>query len=252
MQPAALFTQFTRFTLMEYLRSGRVLIELSATVAMFLAAIRGRALDAEGFFANAALFSLVAALYTGSTIIGLGDRPHGYLLVIRPLGRTGYLVGLYSAILIVVVVCYALLCLLTAIAAPVEGMGVRGWLAGSVPLLLNVALLSALLSLLAPFVLPPAWRLAVLALVALAFSSSLLGGATLQSLPTAAVLVLEALRTVSGAPLMPAFAGYALSVSRDYSGVAPLIPLAQLTLTTGMLAIAVYSFNRRDLAFDAP
>ena len=100
MQPAALFTQFTRFTLLEYLRSGRVLIELAATIAMFMAAVRGRALDADGFFANAALFSLVMALYTGSTIIGLGDRPHGYLLVIRPLGRTGYLVGLYSAILI--------------------------------------------------------------------------------------------------------------------------------------------------------
>jgi len=48
-------------------------------------------------------------------------------------------------------------------------------------------------------------------------------------------------------PLLPAFTGFALAISRDYSGIAFAIPLAQLFLTLGLLTMAVYIFARREI-----
>jgi len=57
------------------------------------------------------------------------------------------------------------------------------------------------------------------------------------------------LRTVFSTPLLPAFTGFALSVSRDYSGLAYVVPIAQLFLTLGLLTLAVYTFARREIIF---
>ena len=144
---------------------------------------------------------------------------------------------------------YGLISLATALYNPVVGLDLRGWLLGTVPLLLNATLLGALLMLLAPMVLPPAGRLAVLALIAIAFSGSLIGGQTLAELPSGLTAALSVLRTIFSTPLLPAFTGFALSVSRDYSGIAFAIPLAQLSLTLGLLAMAAYIFSRREIIF---
>jgi hypothetical protein len=138
-----------------------------------------------------------------------------------------------------------------ALANPVSGLSLAGWALGSAPLLLNIALLSALLLLLAPMVLSTGWRLTILAFVALAFSGSLIGGPTMASLPPAVATALDVLRTIFSTPLLPSFTGFALSVSRDYSGINAIIPLAQLSLTLGLLSLAVYAFSRRELIFSA-
>lgn len=243
--------RFTLFTLLEYVRSGRVLVELAATVAVFYLFFRrlGTPMTAEYFFSTAGLFTLALTFYSASTILGLGDRPQGYLVLARRLGRVGYLIGLYLAALAVVSAAYGAVSLGVALYNPVQGLSLLGWVAGTIPLLLNVALLSALLLLLAPMVLTTGWRLAILAFVALAFSGSLIGGPTLASLPPAVATALDVLRTLFSTPLLPAFTGFALSVSRDYQGLNSVIPLAQLFLTLGLLALAVYTFSRRELIF---
>ena len=105
-----------------------------------------------------------------------------------------------------------------------------------------------MLTLLAPMVLSSGWRLTILALVAIAFSGNLLGGPTMQRLGPIAT-ALDVLRTIFSTPLLPAFTGFELSLSRDYSGISAAIPLAQLSLTLGLLALAVYAFTRRELIF---
>jgi hypothetical protein len=57
------------------------------------------------------------------------------------------------------------------------------------------------------------------------------------------------LRAIFSTPLLPAFTGFALSISRDYSGLALAIPIAQLSLTLGLLALALYVFSRREIIF---
>jgi hypothetical protein len=246
---ALLTVRFMIFTLVEYLRSGRVLIEACATVAVFVIFFRRQAtpMSGEYFFATTAFFLLVLTFYTGSTILGMGDRPQGYLLLARRLGRTGYLLGLYLATLAVIAAVYGALCLGVLVHNPVAGLSMAGWLGGTLPLLLNVSLLAALLTLISPIVLSTGWRLALLALLALAFSNSLIGGVGIASLPAPAATAIEVLRTIASTPLLPAFTGYELAVSRDYSGLAFVIPLAQLSLTLSLLALAVYAFARRDL-----
>jgi len=112
-----------------------------------------------------------------------------------------------------------------------------------------VALLAAMLTLMAPMVLPAGWRLAMLALIAIAFSGSLIGGQTLAELPVPITTTLNVLRAIFSTPLLPAFTGFALSISRDYSGLALAIPIAQLSLTLGLLALALYVFSRREIIF---
>ncbi|HWQ12223.1 MAG TPA: hypothetical protein VNL77_05455 [Roseiflexaceae bacterium] len=243
--------RFTAFTLVEYARSGRILVELAATVAAFYLFFRrwDTPMQPEYFFSTTGLFTLALTFYTASTVLGLGDRPQGYLVLARRLGRAGYLLGLYLAVQALIWGVYGALSLGVALYNPVQGLGLRGWLLGTAPLLLNVALLSALLVLLAPMVLSTGWRLAILAVVALAFSGNLIGGPTLATLPPALATALDVLRTIFSTPLLPAFTGFALAVSRDYSGISVVIPLAQLSLTLGLLSLAIYTFSRRELIF---
>ncbi|MBK9712068.1 MAG: hypothetical protein IPO81_12215 [Kouleothrix sp.] len=243
--------RFVAFTLVEYARSGRILIELLASVIFFYIFLRRwtSAPPPEYFFSTTGLFVLGLTFYTASSVQSLGDRPQGYLLLVRRIGRGGYLLGLYLAVQLIVWSIYGLLCLATALYNPVRDLDLRGWLLGSIPLLLNATLLGALLLLLAPMVLPGTGRLAVLALIAVAFSGSLLSGQTLAGLPAALTAALSVLRTIFSTPLLPAFTGFALSVSREYGGIAFAIPLAQLSLTLGLLSLAIYIFSRREIIF---
>jgi hypothetical protein len=243
--------RFTGFTLVEYARSGRILVEMLAAMIFFYIFLRRWTSlpPPEYFFSTTGLFVLALTFYSTSSTMSLGDRPLGYLLLVRRLGRGGYLLGFYLAAQAIVWGAYGLISMATALYNPVQGLDVRGWLLGSTPLLLNAMLLGALLTLLAPIVLPATGRLVVLALVATAFSGGLIGGQTLADLPAPLTAAINISRTIFSTPLLPAFTGFALSVSRDYSGIAFAIPLAQLFLTLGLLTLAVYVFARREVIF---
>jgi hypothetical protein len=239
---------FIVFTLTEYTRSGRILIELLASAVFFYLFLWRWTAEPDYFFSTAGLFVLGLTFSTISAMLSLGDRPQGYLILVRRIGRGTYLLGLYLAALLIVLAMYLLISLGVALFQTIIDLDARTWLLGTIPLLLNVALLGALLTLLAPMVLVAGWRLAILALVAIAFSGNLLGGPVMQQLGALAS-ALEVLRTIFSTPLLPAFTGFALSVSRDYSGIGFAIPLAQLSLTLSLLALAIYAFTRRELIF---
>ncbi len=242
------------FTFAEYTRSGRVLIEVAAAAGCGLIFFRpgaGQDSTPEYFFSIAGAFTLALCLYTSSAIFALGDRPHSYLLMAHGLGRRAFLLGLFIAIVGIVSACYGVLSLIIAVINPILDLDVRGWILGTIPLLLNVALLAALLTLLTPLVLPAGWRLVALSLVALAFSGNLISGPTMAALPNGVATVLDVVRTVLGAPLLPAFTGFALAISRDYSGISVLVAPAQIALTLGLLSLALNVFGRRELMFGA-
>lgn len=240
--------EYALFTVAEYARSGRILLEVVLTMACMLVFFRGASPpSAEYFFSIAATFSLLLCAYSASTILAMGDRPHGYVLMAHGLSRKAYVLGLFLASIIVVLSAYGLLSASVALINPVEALDMRGWLAGTLPLMLNVMLIAALLTLVAPFVLPMAWRLVLLALVAIAFSGNLLSGPTLAALPTPLASILDVLRTIFSTPLLPAFTGFALSVSRDYSGISAIVPLSQLLLVLGILGLALWQFSRREM-----
>jgi hypothetical protein len=242
--------RFIIFTLTEYARSGRILVELLASIIFFYLFLWRGVAQPDYFFSTVALFTLGATFSTISAMQNLGDRPQGYLILVRRIGRAAYLLGLYLAALLVVLAIYVLISLGAVLLQRVDGLGVRTWLLGSVPLLLNVALLGALLTLLAPMVLTASWRLAILALFAIAFSGNLLGGPTMARLGPVAT-ALDILRTIFSTPLLPPFTGFELSRTQNYSGINAIIPIAQLSLTLGLLALAVYAFSRRELIFSS-
>jgi hypothetical protein len=240
---------FIIFTLTEYARSGRILIELLASIVFFYLFLWRWTAQPNYFFSTVGLFVLGLTFSTISAMQSLGDRPQGYLILVRRIGRGTYLLGLYLAALLIVLGLYLLISLGAVLLQRIIDLDARTWLLGTIPLLLNVALLGALLTLLAPMVLVAGWRLAILALVAIAFSGNLLGGLVMQRLGPLAT-ALEVLRTIFSTPLLPAFVGFELSVSQDYSGIGFAIPLAQLSLTLSLLALAVYAFTRRELIFN--
>jgi hypothetical protein len=244
-------SRFAAFTLVEYARSGRILVDLLVGVIFFYLFLRrfDSSPTPEYFFYITSLLTIGLSFYTASSIMSLGDRPQGYLILSRRLGRGGYVLGLYLAILVVVCGVYGLISLATAFYNPVAGLDLRGWVQGTVPLLLNVALLNALLALLSPMILPATGRLAVLALVAIAFSGNLISGQTLAGLPTPLTVAINVLRTIFSTPLLPAFTGFALALNRQYDPVAYAILIAQISLTLGLLSLAVYVFSRREIIF---
>ena len=109
--------------------------------------------------------------------------------------------------------------------------------------------MAALLLMLSSLVFAPGWRLAVLGLIALAFSGNLINGPIQNALPELVVRLLRAVQTLLSWPLVPPFFAYELSVTRDYNFNAVAIILAQVSLIAALLGLAIYAFERRDLSF---
>jgi ABC-type transport system involved in multi-copper enzyme maturation permease subunit len=241
--------RFTGFTLLEYLRSGRVAAEIIALLSLYAIFFR-RPMNAEYFFSVLGVFTPALTLYTMAAMIGLGDRPQGYVLLSRGVGRAAFLLGLFLAACVIVAGAFGLVSLLVAVLNRPSDLGLGGWLLGTLPILLNIGLLAALMLMLSPLVLPTGWRLFVLGLIALAFSSNFIGGRLLETMPEALRALLRALQAVLGGPLVPAFYGFQLAVTRDYSTPTALANLmAQGSLLISLLGLSIYAFARRDLIF---
>src|SRR5918997_1918898 len=106
---------FTRLTLTEYARSGRILIELTLAVAfwgLFFQNPRGF-LTLSQVFQLSGIFTLLLTLYTSSSMLSLGERAQGYIVLTRPLGRRGYLLGLFAATISVVWLTFVVIVALT-------------------------------------------------------------------------------------------------------------------------------------------
>src|ERR687886_1061256 len=106
---------FTRLALTEYARSGRILIELTAGIAFWGIFFQNSAvlLSLQQVFQLSGIFTILLTLYTTSSMLNLGDRAQGYIVLSRPLGRRGYLLGLYIAAVLVVWLTYVLILGLT-------------------------------------------------------------------------------------------------------------------------------------------
>lgn len=240
---------WTRFTLSEYMRSGRIFVEVVASIAFIWLFLRrpnvDAMIDASQFFSMTALFVLVQTIYTTTMIIGLGQRAQGYVVLARPLGRRGYLLGLVLVPIIIATLNFVLLSLVvTVINKPIVWTPVI-WAAGALPLLLDVALVTALVTLLSGLVLTSGWRLLVLAFVA----AALLSGAGVLSIAADTTIgrVLETLKTILGVPLTPLLAGFELAATRLYSTQAVAIVLGQVALLIAVIAFALFAFDRRDV-----
>jgi ABC-type transport system involved in multi-copper enzyme maturation permease subunit len=244
--------RFTGFTLLEYVRSGRVALEIIATLVAYFVFLRrvGLGMNAEYFFSVTGIYTPALTLYSTAAFIGIGDRPQGYVLLARGVSRATYLLGIFFSALVIVAGSYGLLSILSALFNRPPDLDFGGWLLGTLPLLLNIGLLSALMLMLSPLVFTTNWRLFVLGLIALAFSSNFIGGTLLESLPETARTLLRAAQAILGGPLVPAFYGFQLAVTRDYTAPTAVANLvAQGSLLISLLGLAIYSFSRRDLIF---
>jgi hypothetical protein len=231
---------FIRFTLAEYVRSGRFLIELMATVVFWTLFLRQYQVDLQQFFSITGIFTLLLTLYTTSSLLSLGERPQGYLMLTRPLGRNGYLLGHYVVAVIVVAIMFGVVALLTRIVAPPFDWSVAELFKGALPLLLNVGLLAALLVLLSSLVLSNTLRLTLLAVLAIALYSN-----AWHLWP--GFRFIEPLQSLFSWPIYPAIAGFRLATTREFGSEGPYIMLAQLALTVLLVSLALSSFKRRDI-----
>lgn len=245
--------RFIGFTLRDYLRSGRIMVDLIATTVFFVIFLRpsGRPIEAGYFFTVTGIFLLGLTLYTLSATLSMGDRPQGYVVLMRRLDRAGYLLSHYYNALVILSGIYGLICLATALLNPPVDLTVGGWLIGTIPMLLNVALLAALLLMLSPLVFSPGWRLFVLGLIALAFSSNFIPTSMYDALPSTLQVLLDSAQTMLSWPLVPGFSGFALAVQRNYDASALFIIIAQFSLLVALLGLSIYAFAQRDLIFSS-
>ncbi|NJP06853.1 MAG: hypothetical protein HC837_15170 [Chloroflexaceae bacterium] len=241
---------FISFLLTEYLISGRILVETIAIGAFYVLFLRSDTqIDASKFFSLTSIFMLGLTIYTMSMVMNMANRPQNYMVLARRLSRSGFLISLYFIALIILVTGYALLSAVTISLSTPQNLDLTNWFLGSLPLLLNVGVLLALLLMLSPLACSPGWRLLVMGLIAMAFSGSFVGSSVIEQLPDTFRRILSSLQTIFSWPLVPAFSGYVLSVQRDYTNNAFAILLAQASLLIALLGLAVYAFSRREIIF---
>jgi ABC-type transport system involved in multi-copper enzyme maturation permease subunit len=234
---------FVHFTLTEHIRSGRILVELVGTVAFWTVFFRDRGLaplTLDVFFSLSSIFTLLLTFYTSSALLGLGERPQGYLMLTRPLGRRGYLLGLYLVALIVGLLMFGLLTLLTLIFNRPLDFAVGEFAKGTAPLVLNIALVAALMTLISSLVLSNSLRLLVLALLAVALYS--------QTWHLSSVFrFIEPVQSALSWLIYPALRAFRLASTRAFGPTDVYVLLAQIALTLLLLGLALFSFSRRDV-----
>ena len=242
---------WTRFTLSEYVRSGRIFAELLAFVVFAYLFLRrpnvAAIMTATQFFTMTSTFVLAQTIYTMSMLMSMAQRGHNYVVLARSLGRRGYLFGLFLVAVIISALNFLLCSLTVTIINKPAVWTLVIWLAGALPLILDVMLVAGLVMLLSSLVLTQGWRLLILGIVALAslgsselFTTSLNPDSTLGKL-------LGAVRTIVGIPLTPLLAGFELAARREYSQQAIAILLGQFVLLVAVLSFAFFAFDRRDV-----
>lgn len=234
---------FVRFLFAEHVRSGRILVELGATTAfwaVFLRSSLSSPLTLDVFFSTASIFTLLLTFYTASALLGIAERPQGYLLLTRPLGRRGYLLGFYIVAVIVALLMYALLTVLTFIFNRPLDWSVIEWAKGSLPLVLNIGLVAALMTLMSSLVLRNSQRLAVLAVLAVTLYSQTFH---LRSFYRFIQPVQSALSWL----IVPPLRAYRLATTRVFESTDLFVLLGQIGLTAVLLGTALWAFNRRSV-----
>lgn len=239
--------RFARFTLREYIRSGRVLVEIITMLVVLWMFFwpRGKSgLEASWFFGMVGLYLTLLASYTVFMIMRLGNRPQGYLLLSRDLGRSGYFVGLYMASLIVVLITYMVFSLgiLVLWSTRPAALSFVEWLLGSTLILLNASIMMAFIAFITPLVLTTAPRLIVLGLLVLALGRDV---DIFGNIPGNEILY--PVEAVLGLPLVPMLSGFALATDPQISWWAGLVMLEQLLLALAITGCALVAFERREL-----
>lgn len=237
-----------RLMLREYLRSGRILVEIigiAVAVWLFLwpnGAIK--ALDPVLFFGISSVIMFFLAAYSSFAISRAGRHPAAYLLLSRQPGRHGYLLGLFAAISIIILIAYTELCLLVMLIWFFHSgtISLQSWLFGSVPLLVNTLIVATFVLLITPLVMSNRPRLIMLALLVIMVSreADLFGPGTQTS-------SLAPLLSLMRAPLLPVVGGVALATQQTSAEGAWLLIASQLGLCAMILIGAVWAFMRREL-----
>lgn len=245
----------TLFLLRDYVRSKRIFFEILVTLIFISLAIVRKYLDrSDSFFSVTSVLLAVTALVTMISFTSSAFHPRGYPLLMRPAGRTGYVLAHYLATIIIVFGMYLLISIAAGIFRPAADLTLLGWLEGSVPLLLNVALIAAATLLFSPLLVSSAWRLGALVALALALSGT---AGRIRFAPDSEPLVdlfprgvvdfLEAVRSVPGWVLTPVLRGFDLAATHHFGLEAVLTITAQLSLVCALVGLCVYIFRRRDI-----
>lgn len=239
---------FGRMVLREYVVSGRIVVELLAVCLFTLIFFwpQGRdSLSLERFMTIAGPFLVLLSVYTAVRVVRLGGQPQGLVFVLSPLRRHGFLAGLHGVAAAIGVLVYGALVVVVSVlyrsyGQPIE-IGVRGWVVGGLPLLLDVVVVVALVLFLSQ-VFPFFERLVVRAVV----------GAGVLLLVLVNVAPGEQATTLVGqvvqVPRLLFLQSVALAMQPVWTLAGAGVLLIQAVLAVGLLAGAMVLFNRRDVA----
>ncbi len=234
---------FVRFLFADHVRSGRILVELGGTIAfwaVFLRSSLSSPLTLDVFFSTSSIFTLLLTFYTASALLGVAERPQGYLLVTRPLGRRGYLLGFYIVAVLVALLMYVLLTVLTFIFnRPLDWSFVE-WAKGGVPLVLNIGVVAALMTLMSSLVLQNRERLVVLAVLAVTLYSQTFH---LRSF----FRFIQPIQSALSWLIVPPLRAYQLAITRAFEATDVFVLLGQIGLTAALLGLALWAFSRRNV-----
>ncbi|TAK35484.1 MAG: hypothetical protein EPO21_05840 [Chloroflexota bacterium] len=240
---------FTYFTLLDYVRSGNILIEIVLT-AVFFAIFRVAALSLSLFLSLGSVYLLGLAVLTTGRLMARAKKTTAYPLIARPLGRGGYLIGNLLASWMVILSMYLLLILMGSLLAPFvlpEGGFTTIAIVVALPIVLT-AYAACVAAPMAPLVPGAKWfRFALLLLFSMAFGNEIITeGARRAGLEIPASILAGPFLTLA----WPIIAGVKFLANEVPDPNVLAIPLAIMTATACVLVlVSLVLFLKRDLDF---
>jgi len=121
------------------------------------------------------------------------------------------------------------------------------WILGTLPLLLNTAIVAGFTTLMTPLVITKGWRLIILCLL-LAGAGGL--NASMNSIGiNSSGEALGRILSLAGIVVMPVASGYVLPVGGGFDRPAIEVILGQIAMMLVLLALMLFAFCRRELIF---
>lgn len=241
----------TLFLLDDYRRSWKFLVELAGLVIViwvFFWPRSTRGLEGEQFFTITGIFLLVQSAYTCGVFAMSGRNPRALLFLTRKVGKDGFMASLFAASLAMSTTVFAILTTCVFLLNWVMGQQILmtpgGWVRGTLPLALNVAMIQAFVLLVSPSVLPAWPRIAILGFLAVTATPDLRHVASQPALE----VLMNVLYGLGALLLTPLLSGLSLSISMRYGDGSLSILLWQGIDAALLLGTALAIFSRREFA----
>lgn len=233
--------------LRDYIRSQRILVELSVMAFTALFVLRN-VTDSQASQSTLVLYSFLMGLYTTSVLADSNEQPGAIQRLLAMPHREALLYAVAGSALTITSLSYVVLSIIGTVLNPLAMPALVTTVLALPSVLLVIITAIVLMLLMTPLVSTTTQRLLILAVITIPVAWNIVVSTINLSMPAIDGTVVAALSTVWGIMLWPSFAVYNHAVTPQYDLVSIIMHVVHMIVMAGLYQVIRIWFQRKVLS----